>query len=221
MPHIHILTADAALGEALDEQLRLIDLGTVNLATSLAQILSDGETQAMIIDEKQLQKKNLSLLMEDADKGNKKRVFTVGDVPQDWKDIVTESFSKPLRLGHIISRLQFFLKTVSRVNSVPQHFGQYRFEPQNRQVVIEETGDVIRLTEKETALLEQLASADDALTREELLASIWGYGAGIDTHTLETHIYQLRRKLDPKETGSNWLINEQGAYRLNRDRQTS
>jgi len=82
--------------------------------------------------------------------------------------------------------------------------------------VIDGTDQIIRLTEKETAILEYLGHSTDPVTREELLGAIWGYDARIDTHTLETHIYQLRRKLDPEAKGLDLLVNEQSAYRLNR-----
>ena len=77
-------------------------------------------------------------------------------------------------------------------------FGSYRLEPSLRHIVIETDGTVIRLTEKETHLLEYLGRNKQPVAREELLAAIWGYDARIDTHTLETHIYHLRRKLDPE-----------------------
>jgi DNA-binding response OmpR family regulator len=98
--------------------------------------------------------------------------------------------------------------------------GVYRLEPQNRQMIQTENGTVIRLTEKETALLDYLAQSTAPVTREELLAAIWGYDGRIDTHTLETHIYQLRRKLDPEEKGDDLLVNEGGSYRLKRIRKT-
>ena len=71
------------------------------------------------------------------------------------------------------------------------------------------------LTEKETALLVFLGHSHEPVTRRDILAAVWGYDENIDTHTLETHIYQLRRKLDGKD--ENWLINEAGAYRLARE----
>ena len=64
-----------------------------------------------------------------------------------------------------------------------------------------------------------LGQSPQPVSREELLAAVWGYDARIDTHTLETHIYRLRRKLDPGEKGIHVILSEQGAYSLNRERQ--
>jgi DNA-binding response OmpR family regulator len=217
MSSTQLFIPDRVLREALLEQWNGVGLGAVAEGSDLAAALKSDAVSALILDEAVFDKKNLKLLSEAASDGKKKRLFLLGASAKDLDTgYITETFPKPLRLGHVLSRLQFYLQAAPRLNSAPVLFGPYRFEPQNRQVVSQENATVIRLTEKETALLEQLSQSDVAVTREELLASIWGYGQQIDTHTLETHIYQLRRKLDPQGTGANWLVNEQGAYRLNR-----
>ena len=52
------------------------------------------------------------------------------------------------------------------------------------------------------------------ISREELLTEVWGYNAGVTTHTLETHVYRLRQKIEPDPTGPKILITEAGGYRL-------
>ena len=108
----------------------------------------------------------------------------------------------------------FIFEIAPRLRATPLTFGPYRLEPQNRRLSIAGTETVIRLTEKETALLEYLGHRKAPVPREELLAAIWGYDGRIDTHTLETHIYQLRRKLDAEGKGADLLRNENGAYCL-------
>lgn len=219
MPAIELFIPDTVLGDAILEQLQFAGLGSAVVGTDFAASLKADDVSAILLDEAAADKKILKSLSDAVNEKKKPRVFLLGKVPKEWdSNLLTETFSKPLRLGHIIARLQFYLQATPRTHVVPVLFGPYRFEPHNRQVVIEENGVVIRLTEKETALLEQLGHSNAAVTRENLLATIWGYSDQIDTHTLETHIYQLRRKLDPQGTGVNWLVNEQGSYRLNRDK---
>lgn len=218
MPVIQLFIPDNALSTAIAEQLQLADFGTVSVATDLEVVLEKKDTAAVLLDEALADKKSLKILIDAVDGEPKKRIFILGEIPKEWDaNLITETFPKPLRLGHVLSRLQFYLQSAPRLNSMSLQFGPYRFEPQNRQIIVQNGGAVIRLTEKETALLEQLSQSAAAVTRDDLLATIWGYSSQIDTHTLETHIYQLRRKLDPEGTGINWLINEQGSYRLNRN----
>ena len=74
-----------------------------------------------------------------------------------------------------------------------------------------ELPEQMKLTEIETKLLEQLYSADTPIDHSQLLEKIWGYKAEMETHTLETHLYRLRKKLE----ATHWnIVTEEGRYRL-------
>ncbi len=124
----------------------------------------------------------------------------------------TECFSKPFRLGYVMGRIRAHLEAASLPLAKSFTFGFYRLEPHHRQIHDLKKGTVIRLTEKETALLTFLAQKDAPVSRSDILAEVWGYQEGIETHTLETHIYQLRRKLD--RDGETYLIGENGSWQL-------
>jgi len=215
MTEIHLIIADQALRAALNEQLTLAGLGDVREGTDLGSALAS-DSVFVILDESSADKKNLKTLRDAAD-AKKKCVFLLGTIEDVvGEDVAVESFAKPLRLGHLLARLQFHILSAPKLRGTPFIFGPYRFDPQNRCVVVEGKTDIIRLTEKEAALIEYLGQSTAPVSREELLAAIWGYDGRIDTHTLETHIYQLRQKLDPEGSGVDVLLNEQGSYRLNR-----
>jgi DNA-binding response OmpR family regulator len=73
----------------------------------------------------------------------------------------------------------------------------------------------VRLTEKETGILKFLYRAGDkVVARDVLLHEVWGYSAQVTTHTLETHIYRLRRKMEPDPSQATILVTEEGGYRL-------
>ncbi|MDG2294137.1 MAG: helix-turn-helix domain-containing protein, partial [Paracoccaceae bacterium] len=59
-----------------------------------------------------------------------------------------------------------------------------------------------------------LRSADVIVARDTLLHEVWGYNANVTTHTLETHIYRLRQKIEPDPTRASLLITESGGYKL-------
>lgn len=75
-------------------------------------------------------------------------------------------------------------------------------------------GQSVRLTDKEVAILSHLRAAGGVVSRDALLGAVWGYGDGIDTHTLETHIYRLRRKIEADPAQARLLITQAGGYTL-------
>jgi DNA-binding response OmpR family regulator len=216
MPNIYLIIADKSLAAAITEQLDMAGLGAVKEGGDLVAALASDQVSAVILDESAADKKNLKTLRE-AEGPKKKPVFLLGAIVADiGEGVCAEFFAKPVRLGHLIARLQFHLFSAPKLRGAPFIFGPYRYDPQNRCVMTDGKDDGIRLTEKEAALLEYLGNSAAPVGREELLAAIWGYDGRIDTHTLETHIYQLRHKLDPEGKGVEVLLNEQGAYRLKR-----
>jgi DNA-binding response OmpR family regulator len=82
-------------------------------------------------------------------------------------------------------------------------------------MLIDESGGKVRLTEKETAILKYLyRSGERTITRDVLLSEVWGYNSGVTTHTLETHIYRLRQKIERDPSQAAILVTEAGGYKL-------
>lgn len=135
--------------------------------------------------------------------------------PSLEKTGVTEVFLRPLRLGHLLTRLQFYQRLLQQAPDAAWKIGPWLFSPRARKLSSEDGTETVRLTDKEAAVLEYLYTAQSAVPREEILAAIWGYGAHIDTHTLETHIYRLRRKLMCENTTMNDVfITDDGGYAI-------
>ena len=124
-----------------------------------------------------------------------------------------DHLSRPIRLGTLLARLRALLRQAEMLSAAAGDvlsIGPYRFLPAAKRLEAAD-GTRIRLTEKETQILDHLCRRGGTAPREDLLGAVWGYGAGIDTHTLETHIYRLRRKLG---TGHPLLARVEGGYRL-------
>jgi DNA-binding response OmpR family regulator len=122
---------------------------------------------------------------------------------------------KPFRLGVLLARLRAQLRQFELSDDATFPIGPYTFRPSAKMLVNPETSRKIHLTEKETAILKYLyRMGDRAVGREVLLDEVWGYNAGVTTHTLETHIYRLRQKIEPEPTSAQILVTEPGGYRL-------
>ncbi len=92
--------------------------------------------------------------------------------------------------------------------------GPYTFKPSSK-ILVHQDQSKIRLTEKETAILKYLYRASDQVVgRDVLLHEVWGYNSGVTTHTLETHIYRLRQKIEREPSNAEILVTETGGYKL-------
>jgi DNA-binding response OmpR family regulator len=122
--------------------------------------------------------------------------------------------AKPFRLGVLLARLRAQLRQFELSDDAVFQIGPYSFKPAAK-MLIRGDGRKIHLTEKETAILKYLYRiGDKPVSREVLLDEVWGYNAGVTTHTLETHIYRLRQKIEPRPGETTLLVTEPGGYRL-------
>lgn len=122
--------------------------------------------------------------------------------------------AKPVRLGVLLARLRAQLRQFELSDDAVFQIGPYRFRPASKMLVMR-NGRKIHLTEKETAILKYLYRVGDRpVPREVLLDEVWGYNAGVTTHTLETHVYRLRQKIEPVPGETTLLVTEPGGYRL-------
>jgi len=122
--------------------------------------------------------------------------------------------TKPYRFAVLLSYIRGQLRDYEHSEGAVFRLGAYEFRPAAK-LLVDEKAKKIRLTEKETNILKYLYRAGEkAVSREELLAEVWGYNAGVTTHTLETHVYRLRQKIEPDPANARLLLTEAGGYKL-------
>jgi len=123
--------------------------------------------------------------------------------------------AKPFRLGELLARLRRQVSLFEDSEDAVFTIGPYRFRPAGKLLVDPTRNRRIRLTEKEAAILKFLYRAGGTpVERQVLLNEVWGYSAAVTTHTLETHIYRLRQKIEPDPSNACLLLTEGGGYRL-------
>ncbi len=137
------------------------------------------------------------------------------DTIQGLEAGASDYITKPFRLGVLIARIKAQLRQHEQSDDAIFAIGPYRFRPASKLLIDPEKSRRIRLTEKETAILKYLFRAGDRpISRDVLLNEVWGYNSGVTTHTLETHVYRLRQKIERNPAKAEILVTEQGGYRL-------
>jgi len=122
--------------------------------------------------------------------------------------------TKPFKFPVLLARIRAQLRQHEQSEDAVFQLGPYTFKPAQK-MLLDEKDKKVRLTEKETNILKFLYRASSSVVaRDVLLHEVWGYNAGVTTHTLETHIYRLRQKIEPDPSNARLLVTEQGGYRL-------
>jgi DNA-binding response OmpR family regulator len=134
---------------------------------------------------------------------------TIQGLASGANDYVT----KPFRFAVLMARVHAHLRSHDRSEEAMYRIGPYTFRP-SAKLLLDEKSRKIRLTEKETNILKYLYRCGDTVPRETLLNEVWGYNPAVTTHTLETHIYRLRQKIEENPSEARILVTESGGYRL-------
>ena len=218
-----IIDDDDDLREALAEQLALHEeFRTVQAATATEGIRLGRELRADLIlldvDLPDMDGREACRLLRKDGVATPVIMLTAQDSDADTvlgldsgaNDYVT----KPFRFAVLLARIRAHLRSHEQSEDAVFAIGPYEFRPAGK-VLLDEKGKKIRLTEKETNILKYLYRAGaKPVSREELLTEVWGYNAGVTTHTLETHVYRLRQKIEPDPANAKLLLTEAGGYKL-------
>lgn len=195
---IPIATGADALQQSKEQHfdLLILDVGLPDMdGRELCRLLRRGDVKAPII------------MLTGADS----EADTILGLDSGANDYIT----KPFRLGVLLARIRAQLRQHERSEDAVFNLGPYSFHPAAKMLVSTDSDNKIRLTEKEAAILKYLLrSGNSVIGRDELLNEVWGYNSGVTTHTLETHVYRLRQKLEKDPSNAEVLVTEPGGYRL-------
>jgi DNA-binding response OmpR family regulator len=219
---ILLVDDDPALRSSLAEQLAPeFDTAEADSGTAALSAAKSGSFDAILLDLglpdrdgrdvcRQMRQEGVSapIVMLTASTGESE---TIDGLDAGANDYIT----KPFRLGVLLARLRAQLRVHDSSEDAVFSIGPYSFQPGAKLLVTAAPRRKIRLTEKEAAILRFLYRAGtNAVSRETLLGEVWGYNAGVNTHTLETHIYRLRQKMERDPSNAEILVTTPGGYRL-------
>ncbi|NVJ71293.1 MAG: response regulator transcription factor [Alphaproteobacteria bacterium] len=215
---------DIDLREGLADQLALCDEFTTTeqgTASDTLAYLQDNQADMIILDVglpdmdgrelcKRIRKMGITvpILMLT---GNASEADTVLGLDAGANDYVTKPFSFTV----LLARIRAHFRQYEQSEDATFDIGPYQFRPSGKLLEEKDSGKKVRLTEKETSILKYLYRAQgNAVGRDELLAEVWGYNSGVTTHTLETHVYRLRQKIENEPGMARLLVTEPGGYSL-------
>ena len=220
---ILIVDDDADLRSALVEQVALhpeFEVQAVETAEAALAAVSDSPPDLVIMDVglpdidgreavKQLRRDGYRrpIIMLTAHDSDADAVLGLDSGANDY-------VGKPFRFVVLLARIRSQLRQYEASEDAEFQVGSYTFRPTSKNLVSAH-GVKLRLTEKEAAILRYLHRAEQQpVARETLLKNVWGYNANVTTHTLETHIYRLRQKIEDNPAEAQLLVTEGGGYKL-------
>jgi len=136
------------------------------------------------------------------------------DVVRGLDSGASDYIAKPFRASELLARIHAQLRIFDRSEEAVFPVGPYTFRPAKKLLQDVAKNKRIRLTDKETAVLKFLYRSASAVNRQILMHEVWGYNSAVTTHTLETHIYRLRQKIESDPANPSLLVTEGGGYRL-------
>ncbi len=220
---ILIIDDDADLRQALVEQFDLEEgfsgLGAASAAEGIDAAAA--KPAAIVLDVSLPDMDGIETCKQLRDKGVRAPIILLTGAAREELDQVNgldaganDYVLKPFKFAVLLARIRAHLRSHEASEDAVYRIGPYEFRPGMR-VLIDPAQKKIRLTDKEAAILRYLyRSGEKPVGREELLREVWGYNSNVTTHTLETHIYRLRQKIEPDAQIPKLLITETGGYRL-------
>ena len=221
--NILIVDDDRDLAQSLGEQLALYEEFDAKIAHTASQAIAavkaghvdlllldvglpdmDGREACRLLRKNGFKHPIIMLTAQDSD------ADTILGLESGANDYIT----KPFRFAVLLARIRAQLRQHEHSEEAVFTIGAYTFRPAAK-VLINQGGSKIRLTEKETSILKYLYRAGEkTVSRDVLLHEVWGYNAGVTTHTLETHIYRLRQKIERDPSRAELLVTDSGGYKL-------
>jgi DNA-binding response OmpR family regulator len=122
--------------------------------------------------------------------------------------------AKPFSFAVLLARIRVHLRQHESSDDAVLRIGPLQFKPASK-LIVTDKGSKLKLTEKEASILRFLyLSNGHSVARNVLLHEVWGCNPAVSTHTLETHIYRLRQKIESGPDAAKMIVTDKGGYKL-------
>ena len=120
--------------------------------------------------------------------------------------------NKPIKIFKLIEKINIEFLRIQFINQSQVQIKNYTIDLNSREMVVNNTQ--LKLTEKEINTINYLYKLNRQVSIDELQKNVWGYQSDIETHTVETHIYRLRKKILNKFNDSGFIVSEKNGYQI-------
>lgn len=207
MPNILFISENQNFANDLKEQ--------INLYAKDFEIYDKDDSilfDVMIIDD------NIDIFKEMRSHHNKTPAIIL--LKQDSDSIESSTLNnviyKPFSLNSFLDQLHSSINLFENSSEGILCFNKYELHPVSKEILNLRNNEFIKLTEKEVAIIKYLYKAKDKIvSKNELLQEVWEYSPEVSTHTIETHIYRLRQKVEQDDESAQLITTLDGGYQLN------
>jgi len=223
MRKILVVDDDDDLRQSLQEQLAAVDEFKVLTAESAAKgfdLIKNDPPDLVVLDVGLPDMDGREMCKRLRKHGFKKPILMLTGNSSDADQILSfdsganDYVTKPFKFAVLLARIRVQMRQHEHSEDAVLAIGPYSFKPAAK-TLLTEKGTKIHLTEMEVLMLKHLYGARGrAVTREEMLKEVWGYNSGVTSHTLGTHVYRLRQKIEKDASHPELLLTEDGGYKL-------
>lgn len=207
MPNILLLSDNKDLAEDLSEQISLYAddftvLSEDDENAAIDMIILDEKTGELADIRKEHQRTPVILLQKADDESVE-------------NNVMNSVVFKPFSLEKLLNQIRSGINILDNSSEGYLNFNKYIVRPLKKDIYNQRNKEVVKLTEKEVAIIKYLYKCRDRIvTKNELLQEVWGYSPDVSTHTIETHIYRLRQKVEHEDPDAQLILTEDGGYKL-------
>ncbi len=154
---------------------------------------------------------------------NDKNIKKILDCNDYFKVLVAKNDRQNLKIFNNTLKLPF---TIKEINNLVENSAAKKVFNKNSSIKVKayqlnknekkliKDGKFVTLTEKEVNLLELFLNSKNPISKNDILSLVWHYSADADTHTVETHIYRLRKKINKIFSDDKFILNDKDGYFL-------
>ncbi len=221
--HLLIVSPEHSSNQSPLRQLALYDefvIGWAGSAAEALRLLADSRHTAVLVDAPLPDLDEAAFCRQARRQGARMPMMVLGSGGEAAVILALEAgaidyLAQPVRANVLMARLRAHLRQYEQCEAASIPMGRFLLRVGEKLLLDTASGEEIRLTVRETDLLKYLHRAGDrSVSQSRLLTDVWGYHAGVDTHTVQTHVHRLRRKIGDDRRTVRLIVTDGRGYRL-------